>query len=292
MRCGPAYPLLVLALVVATAVCACSTDSAPPVATPSLAFSDVAAAGSPIEITYRFAVADDAPEFTENYWVFVHFLDTDGELMWTDDHEPPTPTRQWKPGAIVEYPRVMFVPMFPYVGQTSVEVGLVSTTTGDRLPLTGETTGQRSYRIGTFDMRPRGDDLDVAFVDGWHEAESADEVAAPRWRWSKKDAILSFPNHDREIRVYLQVDQPAAALSGPQRVEVRVGAELVDSFVPTPQMAFRRFQVSASQLGSAETVDLTISVDDTFVPAALPALNSPDARELGIRVFRVFVEPL
>jgi hypothetical protein len=37
---------------------------------------------------------------------------------------------------------------------------------------------------------------------------------------------------------------------------------------------------------------MRISVDKTFVPAALPALRSADPRELGIRVFRVFVEPL
>ena len=33
--------------------------------------------------------------------------------MWTDDHEPPTPTRQWKPGATVEYTRTMFIPKVP-----------------------------------------------------------------------------------------------------------------------------------------------------------------------------------
>ena len=45
--------------------------------------------------------------------MFVHFLDADRELMWTDDHEPPTPVRQWKPGATIEYTRTMFIPKFP-----------------------------------------------------------------------------------------------------------------------------------------------------------------------------------
>ena len=76
-----------LAIAAVTAVCSRGSDSAPAVATPSLALSDAAAIGSPMEMTYRFAVADGAPAFTEDYWVFVHFLDADGELMWTDDHE-------------------------------------------------------------------------------------------------------------------------------------------------------------------------------------------------------------
>ena len=53
----------------------------------------------------------------------------------------------------------------------------------------------------------------------------------------------------------------------------------------------RKVAVSAAQLGEAETVDMTIAVDKTFVPAATPALKSSDARELGIRVFRVYVQP-
>ena len=209
MRPSPAYLLPVLAFAAVTTVCSRGNDSAPAVATPSLALSDAAAIGSPIEMTYRFAVADDAPAFTEDYWVFVHFLDTDGELMWTDDHEPPTPTRQWTPGATVEYPRVMFVPKFPYVGPTGIEIGLFSPTTGDRLPMAGETTGQRSYRVATFDMRLQSDNLFVVFRDGWHDVEAADDFAGPQWQWSSKDATLTFPNPNRDVRVYLQVDQPA-----------------------------------------------------------------------------------
>ena len=292
MRRSPAYLLPVLALAAVTAVCSRSSDSAQAVATPSLALSDAAAIGSPIEMTYRFAVADNAPVFTEDYWVFVHFLDTAGELMWTDDHEPPTPTRQWKPGATVEYPRAMFVPKFPYVGQTRVELGLYSPTSGDRLPLAGETTGRRSYRVAIFDMRLESDNLFVVFRDGWHDAETADEFAGPRWQWSKKEATLSFPNTKRDVRVHLQLDQPAAAFLEPQHVEVLAGAAVVDSFpLPAAQMELRRIQIPASQLGIAETVDLTISVDRTFVPASVPALKSNDTRELGIRVFRAFVRP-
>ena len=55
----------------------------------------------------------------------VHVVDTDEELMWTDDHNPPVPTTQWKPGQTVEYTRTMFVPIFPYVGDAGIHIGLV-----------------------------------------------------------------------------------------------------------------------------------------------------------------------
>ncbi len=284
----------VLAFAAATAACSSAEDSAPAVATPSLTLSSPAAAiGSPIEMTYRFAVAADAPAFTEDHWVFVHFLDTDGELMWTDDHEPPTPTRQWRPGSTVEYARTTFIPKFPYVGQTRVEIGLFSRTTGDRLPLAGDTAGQRSYQVATFDMRLQSDNLFVVFRDGWHDTEVGSEGSGLEWQWSKKDATLSFRNPKRDVQVYLQLDQPAAAFSEPQRVEVRAGPAVVDSFsLPRDRTELRRIKIAADQLGTAETVELTISVDRTFVPGAVPAMKSNDPRELGIRVFRAFVQPL
>jgi hypothetical protein len=285
----PRYLLPLLAIVAVTA--SCSRDSAPAVATPSLTMRDAAAIDSPVEMAYHFAVADSAPAFTEDYWVFVHFLDADGELMWTDDHEPSTPTRQWKPGATVEYQRTIFVPKFPYVGQTDVEIGLFSPATGDRLPLTGDTVGQRSYRVATFDMRLQSDNLFVVFRDGWHSVEIGDE-AGPEWQWSTKDSALSFTNPGRDVRVYLQLDQPAAAFLEPQQVDVLAGATVVDSFLlQAPEMELRRIRIPASQLGTAETVDLTISVDRTFVPASVPAMDNDDPRELGIRVFRAFVQP-
>lgn len=293
MHRNPVYLLPVFAFVAVTAACTRGDDIAPTVATPSLTLSSpTAAIGGPIEMTYRFSVAGGTPAFTEDYWVFAHFLDTDGELMWTDDHEPPTPTRQWKAGSTVEYPRTMFIPKFPYVGQTRVEIGLFSPTTGDRLPLAGETTGQRSYRVATFDMRLQSDNLFVVFRDGWHDTEVGSDPSGIEWQWSKKDATISFRNPKRDVQVYLQLDQPVVALTEPQRVEVRAGSAVVDTFsLPAGRMELRRIRIPANQLGIAETVELTISVDRTFLPASVPMLKSTDPRELGIRVFRAFVQP-
>jgi len=288
------HTFLGLLFVVAGLGVACSgaDDGAAAVATPSLVMGDAAAIGSPVEMTYRFAVADDAPTFGEDYKVFVHFLDADGELMWTDDHDPLTPTSQWTPGLAVDYPRTLFLPKFPYVGLTRVEVGLFSPTTGARLPLNGDTIGQRSYQVATFDLRLPSENLLVVYAGGWHNAETANPFEGPEWHWSMKDATLSFSNPRRDVRFFLQLDQPAAAFTEPQQVEVRAGSEIVDRFpLPAAQMELRRVDIPASALGTAGTVDLTISVDQTFVPASVPALSSGDSRELGVRVFQAFVQP-
>ena len=275
------------------ASCSGAADDAPPVATPSLALGAPAAAiGSPIEMTYRFAVAPDAPALTDEYVVFVHFLDSDGEMMWTDDHQPPTPVSRWTPGAVIEYSRTMFIPKFPYVGETRVEIGIFNPASGDRLPLAAA-GDDRSYPVATFDMRLATDNLLVVFQDGLHDTEVATEGMPSEWQWSRGDATLSFRNPRRDIRFYLQADQPAASvLTAPQQVELRIGEAVIDRFtMGQAGTELRQIPVSAAQLGEGETVEVTVAVDQTFVPAALPAMQSGDPRELGIRVFRAFVQP-
>jgi hypothetical protein len=279
-------------LALCAAACSKPPDVAPPVATASVTLSrSEAPVGSPIDVTYRFVVAADAPPFGEDYLVFVHFLTSDGTLMWTDDHLPPTPTMQWKPGSTIEYTRTVFVEKFPYVGETRVQLGLYSPESNSRLPLGGEDAGGRAYRVATFQMTLQASNVFVVFKDGWHDTEVADDGRI-EWQWLRKQGALTFRNPKRDVDVMVVADMPVQAFAEPQRVEVRIGTSVVDTFaLAGGQRELRRIPLTASQLGGAESVDLTLSVDKTFVPAAIPQLRSSDARELGIRVFRVHIEP-
>ena len=280
------------ACVIAIGCLACGgSESVKPVATPnvSLSVSD-APAGSWIDMTYRFAVAADAPAFGEDYLVFVHFLDEDHELMWTDDHPPATPTREWRPGATIQYSRPMLVPRFPYTGPATIEIGLYSPGSGQRLPLGGEDAGMHSYRVAGFTMSPEAKNLAAAYGEGWYDAEGG--AGGSEWRWSRREGALTLKNPRKDAVVMLQVDQPVTGLPRPQHVDIRLDDRSIDSFdlaAGAPQL--RRIPVTADQFGPAETVRVTIAVDPPFVPAAIPALRSTDYRELGIRVFRAYVQP-
>ena len=286
--------LWAIALACAALVIACGRTQQPetPVATATvtLARSD-AAIGMPIEMKYRFVVAPNAPTIAEDDTVFVHFLDTDGELMWTDDHHPPVPTSQWKPGQTIEYSRTMFVPKFPYSGDTSVVAGIYSPKSGARVPLAGQSRGQHEYEVARFNLHPQTDNLYVVFKDGWHQTEVAEEQTGVEWQWSKKTATLAFRNPMRDVVFYLQCDQPVQVLGQPQHVELRIGEAVIDSFdLPPMQRVLRKIDLAAAQMGTGETVEITVAVDKTFVPATSTQLKSSDSRELGIRVFRAYVQ--
>jgi len=88
------------------------------------------------------------------------------------------------------------------------------------------------------------------------------------------------------------MDQPNKVFSVAQHGEIRLGDAVVDDFDLEPQAPMvRKIALGPDQLGEGQNVELAIVPDKTFVPAGLAALQSTDTRQLGVRVFRAFVQP-
>jgi hypothetical protein len=279
-------------LVVWSASCGPATPPEPPVVTPTVTIDrNRAPLGSPVELTYKFLVAPDA-HFDEDYRVLVHVVDVDGQMMFALDHNPPVPTRQWKAGQTIEYTRTEFIPIYPYVGDASLHVGLYSVSTQKRLALNAADVGQHAYKVLALQILPQTDNVYTVFNDGWHPAESADHNSSVEWQWTKKTATLSFKNPRKDSTLYLDVDNPAGRFTDAQRVQIAIDAQVLETFTVTPgaEPSLHKIPIKAAAMGDADMVDLRIQVDKTFVPALMNAA-SKDPRELGVRVFHAFVLP-
>lgn len=263
----------------------------PAVATPSVTINhDRAPLGSPIEITYKFVPGAGAT-FDEDYRVMAHVVDIDDELMWTDDHNPPVPTTQWKDGTPVEYTRTVFIPVYPYVGEASIHIGLYSNRTQKRLTLSGEDVGQNAYKVATLQLLPQTENVFTLFKDGWHPAEVADQNTAVEWQWTRKTATLSLKNPRKDVVFYLDVDNPGSVFQETQQISVTVAGQMVKQFAVKPtERTLQKIPLTAAMLGEAEMTELQLDVDKTFVPALMPASTNKDPRELGIRVFHAFID--
>ena len=285
------FAATLLSSVVLTA-CRRSEPPAPPVATPSVKLShDKAPLGSPVDVTYKFVVANDA-KFAEDFKVMVHVVDTDGELIFTFDHSPPVPTTQWKAGETVEYTRTEFVPVYPYVGEATVELGLYSLQNQKRLPLAGDDAGQRAYRVAKVQLQPQTENVFTVFKDGWHPAETAEHNTAIEWQWTKQSATLAFKNPKKDCTFYLDVDHPGNVFKEPQQVQVSLGGQVIDQFtLDEGKQQLRKVRLTAAQFGAGDMSEIQISVDKTYVPALLNVANNKDPRELGVRVFHAYVDP-
>jgi hypothetical protein len=279
-------------LAASLAGCGEPEDTTPPVGNLQVTLSrPKVPLGSPVDVTYRFTVAPDAPALGQRR-VFAHFLDADDELMWTDDHDPPTPTSEWKPGQTIEYTRSMFIPSYPYVGPAKIVAGVYSPSSNERLKLSNEDRGDRSYTVVDFELLPQTENIFVIFKDGWHPAEVIAEGAGrTEWQWSKKEATIAFRNPKRDVTLVLQVDNPATSPNAAQNVAVTIGDHTIATIPLNANAAgVLKYPITAAQLGTAEMVEIEFTADRTFVPALEASMKSGDPRELGARFFHVFIQ--
>lgn len=270
----------------ALGACGGAKDNEPPVATPSLTLDHTQVPiGSPVKLAYTFQVADNA-SFDGDYWVFVHVLDPEGERLWTEDHQPPTPTSQWKPGQKIEYTRTVFVPNYPYIGEAVVRLGLYRPDTNKRLALNATEASRREYVVARFQVQPQSENIFLIFKDGWHPAEVAADNPAAEWQWTRKTSTLSFKNPRKESVFYLEYDARTDLFPAPQQVTVRLAEHTIGTFAAdSREKKLITFPITAAQLGQGDMAEIIIDLDKTFTP------GNGDTRELGIRVFHAFVDP-
>ena len=276
---------IVLCAALLVAACGQKRDAEPAVATPSVTINkDKAPIDSVVRLTYKFVVAPNAT-FDKDYWVFMHVLDPEGEQMWTDDHQPPTPTSQWKPGQTIEYTRTIFVPNYPYIGEANVRLGLYDISSGKRLVLNAPEVSRREYLVDKFQIQASSENIFLIYKDGWHPAEVDAKNPQVQWTWTKKTATISFKNPKKDSTLFLQFDARVDLFNPPQEVTLSLGGQTLATF-PADSKAPKllTFPLTAAQLGTNDMVDLVFDVDKTFKPGAL------DTRELGIRVFHTYVE--
>ncbi|MEI6246883.1 MAG: hypothetical protein WCQ64_17800 [Acidobacteriota bacterium] len=239
-----------------------------------------------MDFTYQFDVV--AP-ITEDYRVLVHVVNPDGDTIWIDDHDPAVPTSQWKPGQKIQYTRQRFMPVLPFTGEATVRVGLYK---GDqRLPLQGADPNQRTYKVGTLQLLPQSENVFIIYKSGWNAPENTPDNSR-EWQWTQKSATVNFKNPRKDVTLYLESEARVDLFTPPQQVAIVVGGKTVKTFeANSASLVLQRIPITAAELGNEDMVELRLDLDRAFVPAKLPGLNSQDPRELGIRVYRFFVDP-
>ena len=281
------WAIAALALVLGTGAACSKTDNTPPVANVSFSASKTRVAlGGPIDLTFQFDVTSP---IKDDYRVLVHVVNPDGDTIWIDDHDPEIPTSQWKPGQKIQYTRQRFLPVLPFTGEASVRVGLYR---GEqRLPLQGPDGAQRTYKVGTITLLPQSENVFIIYKSGWNPPEFTPDNTR-EWQWTQKSGIVNFKNPRRDVTLFLETDARADLFTPPQQVSLVLNGKTFKTFAgDTATAVLQRIAIPAASLGTDDMVELRLDVDKTFVPAKLPNSNNTDTRELGIRVYHLFVDP-
>ena len=245
--------------------------------------------GSAIEVTYTWQNGSSAKKLGQDHRAFVHFLDSHKVLLFDDDHVPVPPVTAWEPGKSYTYTRTKFIPIYPYVGDVDVRVGLQPVGRGERAALKGEDAGLHEYSVAKMELLPQTENIFLVYKEGWHNPESSAQNPSLERTWTKKDALVSFKNPKKDIIVYLEADTNSKAFDQPPVLTVAIGGKsgLVLP-IDNSEVFLKKIRVKAADLGDQEWVDLRLSMNQSFVPKAR-GINATDDRELGLMVYHLYV---
>lgn len=288
-------PLILVVGLIALAMGCSKRVELPPVANVSFTASRTQVAiGSPVDFTYKFDVLPGAA-INGDYVAFVHFIDARGDMIWTDDHDPPVKTSSWKPGQTIgPYTRTVFIPAVSYTGPATVVVGLYKPGGDERLTLASSASEEQfakvqEFKVGELEILPAADNF--RFGSGWYDLDGDPATPANRWRWTQQRATITLRNPRRDVTLYLDAAARPQVFSTPQVVTIVANGAPVTTFTAdNSERVIRRIPITAAQLGPGDIVEIRIEVDRTFNPSQLPK-RTLDNRDLGILVFNLFVEP-
>jgi hypothetical protein len=246
--------------------------------------------GSAVEVTYTWTVEPTAKKLTQDYRALVHFVDPQRMLLFTDDHMPTPAPATWEAGKTYSYTRTVFVPIYPYVGNVDVVMGLYPASgKGERVALKGQDRGLREYKVASMELLPQTDNIFLVYKDGWHNPETSQQNPSLERTWTKRDALVSFKNPRKDVIVYLEADTNHKAFDVPPVLTVAVGAKSgLTVPIENSEVFLRKVRVKAADLGTEDWVDLRLSMNQSFVPK-LKGVNATDDRELGVMVYHLFV---
>lgn len=247
--------------------------------------------GSAIEVTYTWTLEPGAKKLGQDYRALVHFLDSHEVMLFEDDHTPVPPASSWEPGKTYSYTRTKFIPIYPYVGEVEVRMGLYPFPgRGERPALKGEDKGLREYKVGMMELLPQTENIFLVYKEGWHNPEAHPENPAVERTWTKKEGLVSFKNPKRDVIVYLEADTCIKCFPAPPVLTVSVGNKVGLTIPINDASVFlKKIRVKAEDLGTDEWVDVRLSMNQSFVPKLLtPPLNNDD-RELGVNVYHLYV---
>ena len=241
-------------------------------------------------VAYRFDVFQEMAAVGGEHRVFLHFLTDEQEIIWQDDHVPPVRVEEWRPGDVVEYTRRVTIPAYPYIGESTVAVGIYSPSTGERLPLLADALGDGTYAGTTVTFAPGQESSMLFYEAGWH-GEEGGRGSAERWRWTSERAGLTFRNPRTDATLYLDVQgAPQGVVGGAQHLRVRSGENVVhDEVLELGERRFLEIGLQRQEMGDGASVSLDIDVEPSFVPARL-ASGGADERRLGVRVFYAYLD--
>ena len=174
-------------------------------------------------------------------------------------------------GQTIEYTRTMFVPVTRTSARPRSRSGCTDPATGSGCRSAARTSGSAPTRRRTLELLPQTENIFIRFKDGWHPAEVAADECPGRVAVDEEGGDAGVPEPEEGRHVLPRLRQPAGPRSTRRRqVTVRIGDQVARHVRADDQRGADAAEVpdhGGAVRDAEDMVELTIEVDQTFVPA-------------------------
>ncbi len=246
--------------------------------------------GSVLEAEYSFKVLPNSKIPNYDGIVFVHFLDPDNNIVFTDDHNPPKPTSQWKAGENYSYKRNIYIPSDILSGEYKIRLGIYDPAgKRDRVPLRAREIKDRSYELAKLTIKAPLWDL-IKYEEGWYEVEHSAEDPFIQWRWTKGKAIAYLLNPLKDTKLHISYEgNPEYAPDKKIKVIFKINDnEIEESYIEDNKKIDKIISIAKDLAKDDRYIKFEIDVSSVFIPKDVG--HSDDTRELGIKIYRLIIE--
>ena len=151
--------------------------------------------------------------------------------MWTDDHQPPTPTSKWKAGETIEYKRTIFVPNYPYIGEAVRPPRDVRPGHQPRLVLNAPEASRREYVVAQFQILASSENIFLIYKDGLASGGSGRQEPAERVAVDEEDGddVVPEPEEGRDA-LPASTTRARTCSTRRSRCVLKIGDQVVGQF--------------------------------------------------------------
>ena len=170
---------------------------------------DRAAIGSPLKVSYKFAVAQNA-SIPQDYLVFVHVLERSGGApVGRPSLAGAADVGSGNRDRTLEYTRTVSSRTIPTSGRRTSGIGLYSPSASQRLPLCATDIARRDTEVAKFQLLPQSENIFLVYKDGWAPGREVSSVdPTNEWQVDEKAATVSFKNPKKGRDVLHRIRRP------------------------------------------------------------------------------------
>ncbi len=279
--------LLILAAIVAV-VAGCQKKTAVKGVELSVSFSEPTLSDNLItDVEYKWKTTKDFVKLDRDYNIFVHFWHNSNMLL-QDDYVPDIPTSQWEKDKEYIYKRRIHIPTFidefdpQFKGEETLRLSAGLTNPYDRSGKGQLEVLSRKLKV----VPPPLGTPEVIYESGWFDLEVNQDAVLRQWRWTGKEAKCVIDNPKRDALLVIKGGVNLEAVKD-QKIAFKINDLTLDEFIAADNVFEKSYNIKKEMLGDKAEFYLTVSVDETFIPAkAIP--NSKDERELGVQVSLIY----